>query len=175
MSFIRDTIRILPSSHSPALLERENSIDPVFPPSAYEPSQIRLELGHLLRCLVEIIILKNQSCLSSDYGCAQLGASGKCQIFQLAGQCGCAWWTWIPHCEHCSVCACHSQMPGFPLNWMLKSLKFLVMAVSVFLPSCVCSCAREDDVRILSFNLFSILLSLRQALSLACWPPFWLD
>lgn len=59
MSFIRDTIRILPSSHSPALLERENSIDPVFPPSAYEPFQIRLELGHLLRCLVEIIILKN--------------------------------------------------------------------------------------------------------------------
>lgn len=138
MSFIRDTIRILPSSHSPALLERENSVDLVFPICIRAfPNQVKIGKSPQMSGRNT---LKNQSCLS-NCGCAQLGASGKCQIFQLAEQRDHAWRTCMPHCEHCSVCTCHSQILGFPLNWMLKSLKFLVIAVSLFFLSCVCTCA----------------------------------
>lgn len=51
------------------------------------------------------------------------------------------------------------------------------MCALVHMPVCVRTymTARGDDVRILSFNLFSILFPLRQALSLACWSPFWLE
>lgn len=92
----------------------------------------------------------------------------------------------MPHCERCKVCTCHSQTLGsIKLDAEIIEI-FSHRNVFIFFPRVcalvhmqVCACtymtARGDDVRILSFNLFSILFSLRQALSLACWSPFWLD